>query len=578
MHFPHLFLSALLVPFPAHGASAEGEGELCGIRFEKSPEMDFSNTEEDWLCGREDTQAWKTIPLTQKRFFLQRFLQDRGFHEPKFREENGVLIAVSGPRLKAKTFRVAGAPPELDWARRRRLLGRALTPSLLDEAANWTDRELQQTGYPCPTVSAKAITDQGAIEVEAESGPLHFFGPIQSEGGADLPHQIIDRFIAFVPGQRFDVRLLELSSQRILNQDLYLSTYYEVTCPKNEQLRIVRRFVPAPPRLVTAGVGFDTERGPLARARYRRVRIGRAANVWETTLLATFREQNLESRFHWFFTKSLGSSFRLMPILAAERRSEEHFETTTFRFSPLFANEWEKENFQLGAELGPSFERTITYRGVAERLLDTGRLVARVRATSHLYEYYANRPRDGWNVSVDSSTRVRDYFSKDTFERLTFSHDLLWNIGGLDPPFLILGWRGFAGTFFFTENGSTELAIPLPERFFLGGDADIRGFGRKEVPGNQRGYLTAIYQGFELRAGEWWKAPLQPLIFLDLAKGGDRPAKLDRPLYYAPGFGVRYQSPIGAIRATLGRGYIANRRSDDPEGGLQFFFSLGREF
>lgn len=581
------FLLAMLFLLPSTAKAEEsGEkiysGDLCGIHFENSPDLDFSKTEEEWLCGKEDTAAWKTIPLTQKKFFLLRFLQDRGFHQPSFREEGDTLVATTGPRLTAKEFRVLAAPPELDWKKRRRLIGRSLTPSLLDEAGNWTERELQQSGYPCPRVRSTALTDTGAIEVNAVSGAPHVFGRIESEGGADLPYQIIDRYTAFVTGQRFDVRLLELSSQRILNQDLYLSTYYDISCPQEgtsqEELRIVRRFVPAPPRLITAGVGVDTERGPLARARYRRVRIGHAANIWETTLLATLREQKFETRFHWFYSKDLFSPLRLMPTIAVEREDEERYETTTYRFAPLFANEWEKETLQLGAELGPSFERTVTHRGIAERLVDTGRLIARLRATSHLFEYYASRPREGWNFTIDSSTRVKNYFSKQTFERLALSHEVLWNLGGWDPPFLIFGWRGYAGTYFFREGGGTELAIPLNERFFLGGDSDIRGFGRKEVPANERGFLTALYQGIELRAGEWWTVPLQPLIFLDLAKGGDRPGHLDKPLYYAPGIGLRYQSPIGSIRTTLGRGFVVNRRAGDAEGGLKFFFSLGKEF
>jgi translocation and assembly module TamA len=561
-------------------AKAEkGEGDLCGIHFENSPELDFSKTEEEWLCGREDSAAWKTIPFNQKKFFLQRFLQNRGFHQPSFREEGDTLVASSGPRLVAKEFKVTGAPPELNWKRRRRLLDQPLTPSLLDEAGNWTERELQQSGYPCPHVNSNVLTDTGAIEVKAESGPMHSFGRIESEGDtADIPFQIIDRYTAFLPGQRFDVRLLELSSRRILNQDLYLSTYYDISCPESGQLRIVRRFVPAPPRLITAGVGIDTERGPLARARYRRVRIGPSANIWETTLLATIHEQKLESRFHWFYSDDLASPLRLMPTIAFEREDEERYETSTYRFSPLFANEWEKEKFQLGAELGPSFERTITHRGLADRLVDTGRLIAHVRATSHLFEYYASHPQEGWNLTLDSSTRVKNYFSKETFERLAFTHELLWNLGEMDPPFLVLGLRGYAGTYITPERSGTLLAIPLNERFFLGGDADIRGFGRKSVPANERGFLTSIYEGIELRAGEWWSTPVEPLIFLDLAKGGERPGQLDRPLYYAPGLGLRYQSPIGSIRTTLGRGFVANRRAGDPEGGFQFFLSLGKEF
>lgn len=573
---PFLALLALFLLAPSPSSAAQLQPE-CGIRLEGA-ELDFSGTEEDWLCGKEGSRAWGTIPLNQKRYFLRRFLQERGYHEPELSLEGDTLVARTGPQAEAKSFSVEGAPPALDPGKRRRLLGRALTPALLSETESWLGRELQELGYPCPEAELSAQPGSGAILGKVAAGEPATLGPIASEGGVDLPHQILDRYTAFVDAQAFDIRLLELSARRILAQDLYLSTYYDLSCEAGKLARITRRFVPAPPRLITAGVGFDTERGPLVRARYRRVRIGHAANIWENMLLATLREQTLETRFHWFFREDLASPMRLSPSLGFEREDEERFEATTYRFSPLFMNEWEKPSLQLAGELGPSFERTVTQRGPGERIVDSMRLVGRLRATSHLFEYYATSPREGWTAALDGSSRIGGFLSKESASRIQLSYDLLWNLGGFDPPWLVFGWRGLAGTFLLPGTGTAEAEVPPTDRFYLGGDADIRGFGRKELPGAERGFLTALYQGFELRAGEWWDVPLQPLVFLDLAKGGTKAGQLDRSLYLAPGIGLRYESFIGSLRATLGRGIVRNRRAADPEGGLQFFLSLGREF
>ncbi len=569
------FTLALLAT--AHSAPALAEDSLCGIRLEGAA-PDFSGSEKDWLCGTEESRAWSRIPPAQKIYFLRRFFQERGYHQPRFRVEGDLLVVEAGEKQIAKSFRVEGAPPELNWKKRRRLLGRTLTPALLDESRNWVDRELQQMGYPCPDSSVIAVHDRGLLEVRVDAGKRHAFGLVESEGGPDLPHQIVERYTAFVPGQDFDIRLLELSARRILAHDLYLSTYYELACDSPGDFRIIRRFVPAPPRLVTAGAGFDTERGPLFRARYRRVRIGRKSHAWETTVLASFREQSISSRFDWYFTSKLESPLRLAPEIAIERKDEEKFESTTYRATPLFANEWEMPRFRLGAEIGPSFEHTVTQRGPGERIVDLGQLLLRLHATSHLFEYYATRPRSGWTASLDASTRAKGALSTETVQRILLRHEILWNLGRLDPPFLVFGWRGSIGTFIFPEHSRALNSVPASERFFLGGDSDIRGFGRKELPGSETGFLTALYQGIELRAGEWWAVPLQPLLFFDLAKGGREPASLSPSLYLAPGVGLRYESFIGSMRATLGRGIVKNPAQGDPEGGLQFFFSLGREF
>lgn len=365
-------------------AGAKPLEPACGVRVEGAA-LDFTGTEVDWLCGREGSPAWGTIPLNQKQYFLRRFLQDRGYHEPRFEVVGELLLAHTGPQAEARSFTVTAAPPELRWQKRRRLLGRTLAPSLLSETRNWLERELQENSYPCPEASVGAALGRGAIEASVAAGDPYALGEIGSEGGVDLPHQILDRYTAYVAGQPFDIRLLELSSQRILAQDLYLSTYYDLSCEKGRLQRIIRRFVPAPPRLLTAGAGFDTERGPLVRARYRRVRIGHAANIWENTLLATLKEQRIESRFHWFYSGDLSSPRRLAPLLAFEREDEERFEATTYRFAPLFMNEWEKPSLQLAGELGPSFERTVTQRGPGDRIVDSMRLVGGLRAPSHLF-------------------------------------------------------------------------------------------------------------------------------------------------------------------------------------------------
>jgi outer membrane translocation and assembly module TamA len=116
------------------------------------------------------------------------------------------------------------------------------------------------------------------------------------------------------------------------------------------------------------------------------------------------------------------------------------------------------------------------------------------------------------------------------------------------------------------------------QRFFLGGDENFRGFDRKELPGDRRGYFTVLYQGLELRAGEWFPLSLQPFLFLDFAQAGDRPASLDPAWFYAPGLGLRYDSIIGTLRASVARSFARQPDPRDPAPHAQFFLSLGKEF
>ena len=556
--------------------NAETE-EFCSVRIESPKGISFSETERLWICGDPTSEAWSTIPVSQKKLFLKNFLQSRGFHNPKFKQESNLLIVDAGVETKVKEFRALHAPPELIIKKRRRLLGQTLSPAILSDVENWIKREMQYNGYPCPALESKAIIDEGAIEIDIKSGDIYHFTYIPSEGEVDIQQEILERFTAFREGQRFDIRLLELSSRRILEQGLYTSTFYDVICSE-DQTRIVRRFIPALPRLLTVGVGADTEQGPRARARFRRVRIGHAANVWESKIFASFRQQNLTSRFRWHFSRDLSSRLSLLPQLTIERKDEKRFETVSFRFGSLLGNGWEQEQFSLDVEAGPILEQTTTYRGVGKRHKTIGKIATQIDALSHMFEFYSSSPRAGWRVQMETTSQFPGYFAEQFVHRAWLRHHVLFNIAGYDPPLLILGLRGYFASFFLNQRELVPPDIPISDRFFLGGDDDIRGFARQEIPNNDIGFFTALYEGIELRAGEWFSIPLQPFIFFDIAKGGSRSRHLEAPLYYAPGTGLRYDSLIGTIRSSLGYGLVSGGAQDEVKENLQFFFSFGKEF
>lgn len=106
----------------------------------------------------------------------------------------------------------------------------------------------------------------------------------------------------------------------------------------------------------------------------------------------------------------------------------------------------------------------------------------------------------------------------------------------------------------------------------------MRGFARKQLPSSGDGYLTVLYEGLELRIVEVLPWGLQPLVFLDGAMAGARAGTLDPAVFYSPGVGIRWASPFGAVRGTLGRGFVLQADSGSVAPGYQFFFSFGREF
>ncbi len=564
---------------PASAATPETT-ELCGVRIAAEEKIDFSTTETKWICGDPDSEAWREIPVAQRKTWLTSFLQSRGYHRPTFREDGGRLLVDAGPKFSVQKFTVEGAPAEWDWTRRRHVIGTTLDPRRLDEDATWAKRNLEYRGYPCPDVEAKAYLDASEIHLAIHAGNKQRFGPVSSQGTSDMDPRILERFSAFYPEDFFDLRLLELTSDRILREDLYLSTFYDVICDAQGRASIVRRFVPAAPRLLTLGAGFDTENGPIFRGRWKRSRLTRKADSFESTAFLSFRDLQAELKYRNHFPADPSSRFEFAPRVLVDRRDERQLRSIQYLAEPAFATGWELRGSAMNLRFGPALNRTETEKSLipVPRRVDTLRLTAALDWMSHFFEYYSNDPREGYHFQIEGFAQFGRWLSDKTIHKLLVKQEALFNLGGFDPPFLVLGWRGFEGTYFYNPRELLLEEIPPGERFFLGGDEDIRGFGRQKLQGAGIGYLTAVYQGIELRVLGVLPWKLQPFLFFDAARAGLFTETVESPLYTAPGLGLRWSSPVGTLRATLARGFASRSVPGDPVPNVQFFVSFGKEF
>jgi len=132
--------------------------------------------------------------------------------------------------------------------------------------------------------------------------------------------------------------------------------------------------------------------------------------------------------------------------------------------------------------------------------------------------------------------------------------------------------------------GSPELQVPFFKRYFLGGATNLRGWGRYEVSplsgaGLPIGGFSFLNFSTELRANVWGN--LGAVMFLDGGNVlGDRWSFDLRGLRYDVGPGLRYQTPIGPIRADLGfqlnpiPGLVVNGEPEKRH--FRFHFSIGQ--
>lgn len=112
--------------------------------------------------------------------------------------------------------------------------------------------------------------------------------------------------------------------------------------------------------------------------------------------------------------------------------------------------------------------------------------------------------------------------------------------------------------------------VPLSQRFFAGGDRSVRGFRYRDLSprdkfGNAEGgrYLEVLSLEYNYRFLDRWSAAL----FADAGRAFD---KFSTPYSVGAGVGIRWQSPVGALRIDL-----ATPISNNDKGGVRLHLSLG---
>jgi len=516
------------------------------------------------------------VPRAQAQRFLRAFLQQRAYHHPVFMEVDRGLSVDPGRATVISRLEGVGLPPGVDPSKWRRVVDAPLTPVMLDQVKSTLTGELQNRGYACPEVEMSADAASGVVLARFSEGAVFNADPIEEPALEGIDPGIFRRFEAFERDKPLDLRLLTLTSHRVVSEALFLNSSYDILCATGG-VRIVHRVASAPPRLIRIGVGIDTEGFARFRARWTHSRIGWRASSAETTLFASKREQSLDAHMRLYLRPS--SRLHLLPRAAAARSDEPRFETVSSVVSLAPAFTFDDQVMRLEFHAGPALEYADTRRGIGPRNSFFQSFNTHVELTSHLFEYFLREPRSGSHAALDMASRISGLNSSLTAHRIRLGVEKLWNVGAFEPPFVVLAARGWAGMTVVGDRDAALRELPPAMRFFIGGDADFRGVGPGEL-GDESGFLCGVYQGFELRAGDILPYGLQPLLFIDAAMAGLSSQRLDPDVYYAPGAGVRWSTFIGAFRATIARGLLWRRNPDTPSHRprWQFFFSYGREF
>lgn len=544
------------------------------IRITGDQKISLTEVEKRLVCGDPETQfeGWKKIPLSQAIYNLKNYLQDRGYHRPTIHwktPEQPETIVEMGPITRVTEIQLVGMDDTIGLKNKRQILDQPLTPNLLENLENWAFGKLQSKGYACPKITSEGDPETGKVQLQIQSGPLQNLVSVFEEPVEGLEPNLLRRYDAFKVGDRFNGDLLTVTQGRVSAAGIVENTRFITRCEAAGVLT-KQTTIAGPPRLLSFRVGANTEGLILGRVAWRNTRLGHFGSQMNTFIEASTIRQTFQSTANWYVLPEV-TRFYLNPLAEVNHRSEQSFESIEVKGQVGAATSFEHGTAGGNVFLGPTYSYFHTVSGAGAPDLRLLSLESRITLKTHSFEFHASNPSEGVSISFISDLNSRGFYSDVTAQRMNLRWEALWNLFELDPPLWVVGVRGGFGI--VLTDVAQRTSLPAPFLQYLGGSADIRGFKRLSLPLNSTGGLTSAFVGTELRLTNLIPYGIDPFIFTDLGGIGSRSGSLDSAVYWSPGLGIRWASPIGAVRTTFAEGF-----SNGDAVNFQFYFSIGEEF
>ncbi len=552
--------------------------------------------------GEELAPALKTQPgfpvedrlLEEDVRTLRRLLEDRGHLEPEVETEvpeGGGQVPVvfrvrPGPRTLLAEFTVDGPTLPAPTEPPRELRLRAGQPyRIRDLAADRTSllAAWRDAGYLAvavtPEVSFSEDRGEARLRLEVSPGPRTDVGEIVVAGLRRTRDAVVRRELLVTKGQPLGQRELLESQRRLSGLGIFDRTDLGQLDPESRGPRdLVVSVHEAPVVTLAYGLGYG-ERDKL-RASVEVTR--RNISGMDRTLTAFARGSFQGSRFLLSYREPRLFGFRTNLFVTGFWEEEDRVSFSYNRLGAVVqvARPLEKQHLNLIGRWGHTDTHTFNVQVPIEEIDRQFRTYTLSGPSASLvYETRDDplEPRRGRFLGSDLSLSLpllgaarflKGFFQAATYEQLNAR------------TVVALAARvGLARTYGVGE----PLALPLPERFFLGGAYGLRGYDEDTVGPRVRsaggtlvptGGNALVYAGAELRfdAGRSFSlAAFAELggIYLfigDLDLG---------QLRYTAGLGLRYKTAFGPLR--LDWGYKLNRPPGDPSSS-KFHFTIGHAF
>jgi translocation and assembly module TamA len=569
----------LLTIFLTHSVYASDE--ICSSVILHGDKIKLDETEKRLVCGDKEVLAYKNIPAYESSFVMTAFLQSRGYLSPKYSYVHDKLHVEVGHKSTVKKITVVSDNDIIRRLVKRELIRlykrKTLTTSVLNSIEAEALSLLRQNGYPCSKI--KAQVDISTENVVIDLGELYYFefGEIKKEPIPGLRENALDRFYPFQSNDPFNEDLLKLTEKRITRSEVLQGTYFLETCAEDHKsFGLAQQFLVGPAKTIRFGAGASTEVGPMARIKWSNNRYKSMASLLSANLQASLRSQSLTLSADSFFwhnepRRSLFSEAQII------RESQIDYEQLVYRFKPHMKWTRDSEGHFKSYTIGPSYEGGTFHseEDANTKSFSSGIIEGSLLWMSHTYELFDVHPEDGDSFNLNFDFRHPAIGFSDPLLKLDSSIVKLERMGNWGRGAIIGGARLNAGTTWVTNTLSGN-SLPPTVKFYGGGSDDIRGFQLRTLPHNGGlGALTKLTLKLEARRTYVYQENIEAFTFVDSGYFGQQSWGIDSTLYYSPGVGIRWLSPLGLVQTFIARALTANPNKDS---GNLYYVGLGGTF
>lgn len=402
-------------------------------------------------------------------------------------------------------------------------------------------------------------THQAWWRMQFDSGERYHYGSIRFNH-SQICDDYLQNMLKIQPGDPYLTRDLSTLTNDFSSTNWFSSVLVQPHVQeKTKKVDVDILLYPRKKNAVELGVGFATDTGPHLQAGWNKPWINSRGHSLRTSLYLSSPKQTLEAVYRMPLRKNpINYYYELATGWESENQNDTN--TTAFTFSAL--RYWNNDQgWQYFGGVRARYD-SFTQADVTDKTLllyPTGGLL-RTRLRGGTFPTWG----DVQKITLETGHKV--WGSEANFVKVQASTAWIRTYAE-NHRVLARAEIGYLHTKDIDK-------IPPALRFFAGGDRSVRGYGYKKIsPRNRDGQLVGAsrllaasleyqYQVYP----SWWAA-----TFADSGLAAE--TYQAKELRYGAGLGVRWASPIGAIKFDI----ATPIRDKDNSKNIQFYIGLGTE-